>query len=207
MSFRTPGRDVVDVIRRHAERIGWLERRLREVGRIAAEGIGPIGPQGPAGPAGPPGPIGPQGPQGPQGPIGPAGPGMPVGSVIAWVVATPPTDWLICDGSAFSGVTYPDLATLLGGTTLPDLRDRFLVGAQTYALGSTGGALGHTHDVDPPNTTSSVAAPPSQAVGIVGLLTSASPPGHTHDVDIASFPSDGEDPSYQAVHWIIRAAP
>ncbi len=32
------------------------------------------------------------------------------------------TGWLLCDGSSFSGTTYPDLNTFLGGTTLPDMR-------------------------------------------------------------------------------------
>lgn len=31
---------------------------------------------------------------------------------------------LICDGSKFTASTYPPLRTMLGGTDLPDVRDR-----------------------------------------------------------------------------------
>lgn len=122
---------------------------------------------------------------------------IPVGGTIIWFTATPPTDWLICDGSSFSGVTYPDLALVLGGTTLPDMRDVFPIGAATKLLGSTGGSLGHTHTqpththtgpdhnhtiththaVDPPNTTSTSAGTHTHdshttaQVGILGLLS------------------------------------
>ena len=34
----------------------------------------------------------------------------------------PNSDWLICDGSTFDATVYPQLATLLGGNTLPDYR-------------------------------------------------------------------------------------
>ena len=46
----------------------------------------------------------------------------PVGSIIMWVSPSIPTNYLICDGSVFSGATYPQLAIVLGGTTLPDMR-------------------------------------------------------------------------------------
>lgn len=52
----------------------------------------------------------------------------PVGMVVMWPVATIPTGWLELDGSTFSGVTYPDLQTVLGGTTLPDTRGYFVRG-------------------------------------------------------------------------------
>lgn len=115
----------------------------------------------------------------------------PVGSILMWPTATPPTDWLICDGSTFSGVTYPDLATLLGGTTLPNITNRFPLGIGAEAPLVTGGTLfhdhtqpththtgpdhnhtiTHTHAVDPPNTTSTSA----------GGHTHATAGGHTHD--------------------------
>jgi hypothetical protein len=53
---------------------------------------------------------------------------IPIGGVIAWPTGTPPTNYLECDGSTFSAVTYPALNTLLGGNTLPDLRGVFLRG-------------------------------------------------------------------------------
>ena len=41
-----------------------------------------------------------------------------------WIINCTVPPYLNCDGSTFSAVTYPQLAALLGGTTLPDLRGR-----------------------------------------------------------------------------------
>jgi microcystin-dependent protein len=69
----------------------------------------------------------------------------------------------LCDGSAISRSTYSDLYTLLGNTfgagdgsttfNLPDMRDRFVVGAgSSYARNAKGGStsndIGHTHTVN-----------------------------------------------------------
>lgn len=80
-----------------------------------------------------------------------------VGDTKFWPGAIVPTNWLVMDGSAFSGSTWPLLAAFLGGTTLPDMRDRGPVGKSgTKALLSTGGAdthtmtaaeLAHTHSI------------------------------------------------------------
>jgi hypothetical protein len=43
-------------------------------------------------------------------------------AVPTWLSACTVPPWLNCDGSPFDGSTYPYLASLLGGTTLPDLR-------------------------------------------------------------------------------------
>lgn len=79
--------------------------------------------------------------------------GPPVGSISMWYTGTPPTDWLICDGTTFSATDYPDLNTLLGGNTLPDLKGRMPVGvgqqsntkwdstAETYTADGTDFAL------------------------------------------------------------------
>lgn len=65
---------------------------------------------------------------------------MPVGHIIM-IYGAAPSNYLLCDGAVFSGVTYPALAALLGGTNTPDLKDRLPVGASgTKALGSTGGS-------------------------------------------------------------------
>lgn len=52
----------------------------------------------------------------------------PIGSVTAYVGAAAPDKWLICDGSTFDAEVYPELNTLLGGNTLPDLRGEFIRG-------------------------------------------------------------------------------
>ena len=84
------------------------------------------------------------GDKGQKGEIGAA----PVGQVVAWSGNTSslPTGYLLCDGSAVSRSTYAPLFAVIGTThgagdgsstfNLPDLRDRFVVGA-TNSTGDT----------------------------------------------------------------------
>ena len=56
--------------------------------------------------------------------------GMPVGSILMWAVATPPFNWLVCDGATFTEADYPLLYAALGdSTTLPNLKGRSPIGA------------------------------------------------------------------------------
>lgn len=81
------------------------------------------------------------------------------GEIKMWSVATAPSGWLICDGSAVSRTTYSALFALIGttygvgdGTTtfnVPNMKGRVPVGldsGQTEfdAIGETGGAKTHT---------------------------------------------------------------
>jgi len=75
---------------------------------------------------------------------------VPTGCISMWYTdaASPPTGWLICDGSTFDASTYADLNTLLGGNTLPNLKGRVPVGVDSTqtefdTLGETGGAKTH----------------------------------------------------------------
>jgi microcystin-dependent protein len=82
----------------------------------------------------------------------------PVGSVVAYALATPPAGWLLCDGTVHNISSYPTLGVGLGstyggnGTTtfaVPNLKGRVPVGrdsAQTEfdTLGEVGGAKTHT---------------------------------------------------------------
>lgn len=65
----------------------------------------------------------------------------PPGMVNIWAGTgtNPPNGWLFCDGSSFSGTTYPNLQTALGGTVLPDLRGRVVVGVDASSVRITGG--------------------------------------------------------------------
>ncbi|MDI6756685.1 MAG: tail fiber protein [Endomicrobiia bacterium] len=78
---------------------------------------------------------------------------LPVGTILMWggTQASIPGGWLLCDGSAISRTTYARLFAAIstvhgvgdGVTTfqLPNLRDRFIVGAgSSYTVGNTGGA-------------------------------------------------------------------
>lgn len=87
--------------------------------------------------------------------------GVLAGFIQMYGAASAPTGWLLCDGSAVSRSTYATLFALIGttygsgdgGTTfnVPDLRDKFVVGAgTTYANAATGGSKdaalpSHTH--------------------------------------------------------------
>jgi microcystin-dependent protein len=100
----------------------------------------------------------------------------PTGVIQAYVGAVAPAGWLLCDGTAFSSTTYPALYALLGNTAfVPDLRDRFIVGASaTKTIRTTGGSAtiglnnlpAHSH----PNTASWSGS----------ASVSISDPGHGH---------------------------
>lgn len=85
---------------------------------------------------------------------------VPTGSLIMWASNTIPSDWKLCNGAAISRVTFSTLFSLLGttfgagdGTTtfnLPDFRNKFPYGADSVAVGGTGGSadsivVSHTH--------------------------------------------------------------
>lgn len=63
---------------------------------------------------------------------------LPSGAVLPFAIATAPTGWLECDGSAVSRTTYADLFTAIGVTygsgdgsttfNVPDIRGRFVRG-------------------------------------------------------------------------------
>lgn len=53
---------------------------------------------------------------------------VPVGCILPWPTATPPTGWFECDGSAFSLTTYPELAAVYPSANLPDMRGEFVRG-------------------------------------------------------------------------------
>lgn len=74
---------------------------------------------------------------------------IPVGVVVAYgAFSDLPTGWLWCDGSSFSATTYPQLAALLGGTTLPNAEGRVVAGYGAVVgfngMFMTGGAYTHT---------------------------------------------------------------
>jgi len=64
-------------------------------------------------------------------------------SVPAWVTGCTVPPYLNCDGSTFSSAVYPQLANILGGTTLPDARGRnaFYLNQGTARLSSGGAGI------------------------------------------------------------------
>jgi len=61
----------------------------------------------------------------------------PPGMVNAFVGATAPDGWLLCDGSTFNELTYPELYALLGTNTTPDMRGRYLAMPGSNDAGSS----------------------------------------------------------------------
>lgn len=99
----------------------------------------------------------------------------PAGTVVAWagVGTNPPSGWLFCDGTSFSGGTYPELAAALGGTTLPDLRGRVVVGVDATSLrvasagaGSVGAAGGIDANTAVPAHTHTISTDPGHQHGM-----------------------------------------
>jgi microcystin-dependent protein len=81
----------------------------------------------------------------------------PTGTIVMYATASPPTGWLLCDGSAVSEATYAALFAVIahsfggdpggGNFYIPDLREKFV-----YGYSSTGNPVGtstagatHTH--------------------------------------------------------------
>lgn len=152
-----------------------------------------------------------------------------IGTVQPYAGTTAPSGWLLCDGSAISRTTYANLFGVIsttygsgdGSTTynLPDLRQRFTMGVAASgtgnALGATGGSIDHTHtiththQIDPPNTTTDS---PSSTVAATNLTGSAASTTHTHDVNIPEFTSGAAstsnsgsaNPPFIALNYIIK---
>jgi len=98
----------------------------------------------------------------------------PSGMIMAFGSAVLPTGWLVCDGTAVSRTIYAALYAIIGTTwgpgdgvstfNVPNLQNRFLVGAGNFGFATLGGAT---------NFTLSVAQLPSHTHTITD-------PGHTH---------------------------
>ena len=66
--------------------------------------------------------------------------GTPVGTVIMFHGVAAPDGYFVCDGRAFNVAAYPQLAAVLGGGTLPDLRGQFVRGSDPTATVDPDGA-------------------------------------------------------------------
>lgn len=134
--------------------------------------------------------------------VGSFGAAVPVGTILPYAVSTtPPTGFLLCDGSNVSRTTYSRLDALLsaasypwgsgdGSTTftVPDMRRRVPMGAGgsgtgtiSNTVGSTGGAetsdVSHTHTVN--ITTGGVSSDTTVSVTTPGSVI---PLDHHHNV-------------------------
>lgn len=113
-----------------------------------------------------------------------------IGSLIHYVTNSPPTGVLLCDGTQYLRVDYPDLYADLPASLIidadnfivPDIQDSFLLAAgATYAVQETGGEIDHTltvaeiaahaHNYNFPNISLDM-----RSVGVPNLESASTPP-------------------------------
>ena len=102
-----------------------------------------------------------------------------IGTIAIFPYRFVPRNWLACNGQLLNTNEYQTLFSLLGYTfggsgtnfALPDLRDRFPIGAgTTYSRGATGGSATHT-------------------------LSANQMPAHNHDLNVSSAPGTSHEAS------------
>ena len=112
-----------------------------------------------------------------------------VSTVPRWVSVCTVPPYLNCDGSAFSGTTYPNTAAYLGGTTLPDLRGR-----SRAALNQTTGRITTAGSGIDGNTILSAGGEQTHTLITAELAAHShgvTDPGHNHTVAGAIFANQG----------------
>ena len=125
---------------------------------------------------------------------------MLIGSVYPWII-TPPTGWLLLDGSTYASADYPELSGLLPphlisglNFTLPDVSDAFPFGVVDEDSGSTVTGANvlnltvaqlpaHSHLYTPPALTIPVGPPPATPVSGIGTPVQTSDTGSGDDID------------------------
>lgn len=79
---------------------------------------------------------------------GSGGSGIPLGTILPYRGSTLPSDeWLWCDGSTFDAEEYPALYMFLNSNTLPDLRNKAIMGANPDVEGKADGNTSNLGDV------------------------------------------------------------
>ena len=106
------------------------------------------------------------------------GVGCPIGSVMAWLTATAPAGWLLCDGQNISQTLYPELFALLG-TKVPDLRGAFLRGAGVNTNPAWGSATRAVNSWQEDTTRMPRITP----------WTVSTQGNHNHGVDVTNYPA------------------
>lgn len=105
---------------------------------------------------------------------------VPPGVIEMFAGSTPPAGYLLCNGQSTSG--YPALADVVGGN-VPDLRNRFIVGAgSAYTVGNTGGVDSNTSVASHSHTQ------PSHTHA--GFNHNHATPNHTHIISATRYNTD-----------------
>lgn len=127
---------------------------------------------------------------------------MPVGAIIAYGGATAPAGWHLCDGSAHNS---PALQAVLGTTTTPDLRGRFVVAAGQGAGNDSQGNAMANRALNAIGGAQSVRLTSAQS-GVPAHAHPVSDPGHKHNLPV---PDGAAAYVATAVNygWYERSAP
>jgi len=108
-----------------------------------------------------------------------------VSSVPAWITACTVPPYLNCNGSTFSGTTYPVLAAYLGGTTLPDLQGRVRAGLNQGTGRITTAGSGVNGDVL--LSGGGAQNQPILQANLPNISLPVTDPGHTHNPGTGSL--------------------
>jgi microcystin-dependent protein len=151
----------------------------------------------------------------------------PTGMVAGFLSYNPPQGWLPLDGTVVTQAAYPKLYAWLVAngysTTLPDYRNRFVVGAgDLYTHTSTGGSadaivVSHTHTGPAHSHAQNVVADTGNGVGVradydadvtnggafpQGITTDSAGTGNTGST--GSSGTGANLPPYRGLYWMIR---
>lgn len=129
--------------------------------------------------------------------------GTPTGGLMLWPTASPPANWLICNGSAVSRATYATLFAVVGTTfgvgdgsttfNLPNYTDRMPIGAgSSYAVNAQGGAASTTLTTTelPSHSHSASSSSSSSFLGTAGQ-TGDFDLSHTHSYNLGFITGGG----------------
>lgn len=151
-----------------------------------------------------------------------SGSSSPTATVVMWAgnSASPPSGWLLCDGTVLVQATYPALFARIGTTfnsggeaphefRLPEMRLQFPRGANTDAdRGSHGGTTSHTHGIVAGATGIVAAAVANNQGHMAGAVPTAgaqvapiADPGHAHG---GLTGSAGTLPPFLYLHYLIK---
>lgn len=119
---------------------------------------------------------------------------IPPGTIAAFGGATVPAGWLMCDGTSYSAVTYPNLAgamwnganfnsggsgnQITGSFNVPDLRGKFLRGTDGTA------------NYDPDHASRTAINTGGNTGNAVGSLQMDQIVAHGHDINLFSIPAE-----------------